>query len=64
MIKDSDIYRLELYIQDRIITINENLIYLTKNGYDDKIPYRAHLEDLSRELKIIKQKLKDITKNE
>lgn len=64
MIEDNDIYKLELYIQDRIISINDDLFYLTKKGYDDKIPYRVHLEALSKQLKIIKQKLKDITKNE
>lgn len=64
MIEPSDIYKLELYIQDRLITINDDLIYLAKAGYEDKIPYRVHLEELSKQLKIIKQKLKDISKNE
>ena len=62
MIDEKEVYKVMLYIQDRMISLNEAL--LDYKRYDDKIPITVYYEEHIRELKIIKQKLKDITKNE
>ena len=61
MIDEKEVYKVMVYIQDRMITLNEAL--LDYNRYNDKIPIKVCYDENIRELKIIKNKLKEIIKN-